>query len=271
MGVVNVTPDSFSDGGVWWEPGAAVEHGLALRDQGADLVDVGGESTRPGAERVPEEEELRRVLPVVRELAAAGVLVSIDTMRSGVARSALDSGAVMVNDVSGGLADPDMLGTMAVTGAPFVVMHWRRHSVDMQAHTDVRRRRRRRGRPPARAARGRESRRASTPTGSRSTPGWASPRPARTTGSCSRTSTRCTRSASRCCSGRAASASSAPCSPTTTGSVRRPSATTPPSRPRRSRPLPGAWCLRVHEVRGTADAVRVVEAWAAAAQGGRDG
>ncbi len=135
MGVVNVTPDSFSDGGVWWEPGAAVEHGLAMRDEGADLVDVGGESTRPGAERVPEEEELRRVLPVVHELAAAGVLVSIDTMRSGVARAALDAGAVMVNDVSGGMADPEMLGAVATAGVPYVVMHWRRHSVDMQAHT----------------------------------------------------------------------------------------------------------------------------------------
>ncbi len=134
MGVVNVTPDSFSDGGEWFEPAAAVEHGLSLLADGADLVDVGGESTRPGAQRPPEAEELRRVLPVVRELAAAGALVSIDTMRAGVARAALDAGAVMVNDVSGGLADETMLASVADAGVPYVVMHWRRHSADMQAH-----------------------------------------------------------------------------------------------------------------------------------------
>ena len=104
VGVVNATPDSFSDGGRWLEPGAAVAHGRALLAEGADLLDVGGESTRPGAERVPEAEELRRVLPVVAALADAGAPVSIDTMRSSVALSAVAAGAVVVNDASGGLA-----------------------------------------------------------------------------------------------------------------------------------------------------------------------
>ncbi len=125
MGVLNVTPDSFSDGGRWLDPDAAVRHGLDLRAQGADLVDVGGESTRPGAERVSEEEELRRTVPVVRRLAAEGVAVSIDTMRASVARAALEAGAVLVNDVSGGRWDTAMPALLAQTGAPFVAMHWR--------------------------------------------------------------------------------------------------------------------------------------------------
>jgi dihydropteroate synthase len=125
MGVVNVTPDSFSDGGRWFEPAAAVDHGLRLLAEGADLLDVGGESTRPGAARPPVEEELRRVLPVVRELVAAGAAVSVDTMRADVAEAALAEGAVLVNDVSGGLADPRMAPLVAATGVPFVVMHWR--------------------------------------------------------------------------------------------------------------------------------------------------
>ena len=106
MGVVNVTPDSFSDGGEWFEPAAAVAHGLRLIEQGADLLDVGGESTRPGAERPTEQEELRRVLPVVAELSRLGARVSVDTMRAEVAAQALQAGASVVNDVSGGLADP---------------------------------------------------------------------------------------------------------------------------------------------------------------------
>ncbi|MFJ9697107.1 dihydropteroate synthase [Kitasatospora sp. NPDC101183] len=133
MGVVNVTPDSFSDGGLWHDPAKAIAHGLALRARGADLVDVGGESTRPGSQRVTEEEELRRVLPVVRELAGAGVPVSVDTMRARVAEKAVEAGAVVVNDVSGGLADPAMARVVAETGAPFVVMHWRGQSSDMYA------------------------------------------------------------------------------------------------------------------------------------------
>ena len=132
MGVVNVTPDSFSDGGELMHADAAIARGLELAARGADIIDVGGESTRPGAQRVPAEEELRRVLPVVTELAAAGVLVSIDTMRAGVAGSALDAGARLVNDVSGGLADPQMSPLIAAAGVAYVVMHWRGHSRDMQ-------------------------------------------------------------------------------------------------------------------------------------------
>ncbi|MFC7489980.1 MULTISPECIES: dihydropteroate synthase [unclassified Knoellia] len=132
MGVVNVTPDSFSDGGEWFEPEAAIAHGRELVAAGADVIDVGGESTRPGAERPPVEEELRRVLPVVRALAAEGALVSIDTMRAAVASAALDAGAALVNDVSGGRADGDMVPLVAQAGIPFVAMHWRGHSADMQ-------------------------------------------------------------------------------------------------------------------------------------------
>jgi dihydropteroate synthase len=131
MGVVNVTPDSFSDGGAWLDPHAAIGHGLDLLREGADIVDVGGESTRPGAQRAPVEEELHRVLPVVTELAAAGCYVSIDTMRAEVATQALRAGARMVNDVSGGLADPDMAGVIAAAGVPYVMTHWRGHSADM--------------------------------------------------------------------------------------------------------------------------------------------
>jgi dihydropteroate synthase len=131
MGVVNVTPDSFSDGGSWFDPEAAVKHGLDLVAAGADLVDVGGESTRPGARRVDEAEELRRVIPVVRELAAAGVVVSVDTMRAGVAEQAVGAGAILVNDVSGGGADAAMIPVVAAAGVPFVVMHWRGQSIDM--------------------------------------------------------------------------------------------------------------------------------------------
>lgn len=133
MGVVNVTPDSFSDGGQWFEPSAAVEHGRELVSQGADILDVGGESTRPGAERPSVAEEKRRVLPVVAALAAAGAVVSVDTMRAEVAAEALAAGAAIVNDVSGGMADPEMAGVVASAGVPFVAMHWRGHSVDMQS------------------------------------------------------------------------------------------------------------------------------------------
>ena len=136
MGVVNVTPDSFSDGGRYLDPDAAVAHGLELAADGADVVDVGGESTRPGAERVDEDTERARVLPVVRRLAGAGLAVSVDTMRAGVAAAALDEGAVLINDVSGGLADPAMLPLIASTGVPYVAMHWRGHSDVMQMHTD---------------------------------------------------------------------------------------------------------------------------------------
>lgn len=128
MGVVNVTPDSFSDGGRWFEPGAAVRHGLQLLADGADLLDVGGESTRPNAGRVPVDVELARVLPVIEALAAEGAVVSVDTTRSSVARAAVDRGALVVNDVSGGLADPDMHRAAAETGVVYVAMHWRGHA-----------------------------------------------------------------------------------------------------------------------------------------------
>ena len=133
MGVLNVTPDSFSDGGCFADPDDAVRHGLAMAAAGADYVDVGGESTRPGADRVDTAEECRRVLPVVRELAAAGVRVSVDTTRAEVAGAALDAGAVMVNDVSGGLADAGMAALVAESGVPWVLMHWRGHSREMYA------------------------------------------------------------------------------------------------------------------------------------------
>ena len=128
MGVVNVTPDSFSDGGRWFEPQAAVAHGLDLLAQGADIVDVGGESTRPGAPRVTATEELRRVLPVIDALVAAGAVVSIDTMRAQVAELAVDAGAALVNDVSGGLADAGMPAFVARSDVPYVIGHWRGHS-----------------------------------------------------------------------------------------------------------------------------------------------
>ncbi len=131
MGVVNVTPDSFSDGGQWFDTELAVKHGLDLVAAGADLVDVGGESTRPGAARVDEAEELRRVIPVVRELAATGAVISVDTMRATVAERAVAAGARLVNDVSGGGADPAMVPAVAAAGVPFVVMHWRGQSIDM--------------------------------------------------------------------------------------------------------------------------------------------
>jgi dihydropteroate synthase len=131
MGVVNVTPDSFSDGGAWMDPQAAVAHGRELAAAGADIVDVGGESTRPGAQRISAAEELRRVMPVITQLAQAGVCVSVDTTRAAVARSAVTAGASMVNDVSGGLADPDMVAVVAAAGVPYVVTHWRAHSADM--------------------------------------------------------------------------------------------------------------------------------------------
>lgn len=131
MGVVNVTPDSFSDGGLWFDEATAIRHGIELVEEGADLVDVGGESTRPGAARVSLEEELARVVPVIRALAAEGVAVSVDTMRAEVAKAAVEAGALLVNDVSGGLADPVMPQVVAATGVPYVVMHWRGHSHDM--------------------------------------------------------------------------------------------------------------------------------------------
>lgn len=134
MGIVNVTPDSFSDGGRFLAADAAIAHGVALRADGAHILDVGGESTRPGAERVAPAEEQARVLPVVAALAAEGALVSIDTMNASTAQAAIDAGARIVNDVSGGLADADMLGVVAASDVDVVLQHWRGHSADMYAH-----------------------------------------------------------------------------------------------------------------------------------------
>lgn len=140
MGVLNVTPDSFSDGGAHLSTADAVRHGLALVTDGADWVDVGGESTRPGARRPSVATELERVLPVVRALSQRGVPVSVDTMRAEVARRAIDAGAGMVNDVSGGLADPAMFATVAELGAPCVLTHWRSGGVQehrLETYADV--------------------------------------------------------------------------------------------------------------------------------------
>ena len=134
MGVLNVTPDSFSDGGLWLEPEAAIAHGLELVAQGADLVDVGGESTRPGALRVEPEEERRRVVPVIRELASRGVTVSVDTMNAATAAAAVAAGARVINDVSGVLSDPAILDVAADANVDIVLGHWRGHSDDMYAH-----------------------------------------------------------------------------------------------------------------------------------------
>ncbi len=133
MGVVNVTPDSFSDGGRWLGADAAIAHGLELAAQGADIIDVGGESTRPGAQRITAEEELRRVRPVIDGLVAAGLPVSVDTMRAEVAEQAVQAGARLVNDVSGGLADSEMPRLIGAAGVPYVVMHWRGHSHSMDS------------------------------------------------------------------------------------------------------------------------------------------
>lgn len=140
MGILNVTPDSFSDGGRWADTASAIERGRRLRSEGADLVDVGGESTRPGAVRISVEEERERVLPVVQALVSDGVHVSIDTMRAEVALACVAAGAVVVNDVSGGRADPDMLPWLATCDVPYIAMHWRGPSdvmEDLATYDDV--------------------------------------------------------------------------------------------------------------------------------------
>ena len=131
MGILNVTPDSFADGGQHYEASLAIAHGLEMIDDGVDIIDVGGESTRPGADRVTEEEEQARVIPVIRELANMGVVISVDTMRASTAKLAVEAGATIVNDVSGGAADPDMFSTVAELGCKYTLMHWRGHSKDM--------------------------------------------------------------------------------------------------------------------------------------------
>ncbi len=193
MGVVNVTPDSFSDGGLYADPASAIAHGRALLADGADILDVGGESTRPGATRPLVEEELGRVVPVVTALAADGATVSVDTMRHEVAAAALAAGARIVNDVSGGLADPEILRVVADSDATYVAMHWRAHAdhmTDFATYDEPGRRGRRRPRRAGGAGRGGAGGRDRRRTGWSSTPGSASPSAASTTGSCWSTSGR---------------------------------------------------------------------------------
>jgi len=133
MGILNVTPDSFADGGLHYDTEIAIARGIEMIDEGVDIIDVGGESTRPGADRVSEEEEQARVLPVIRALAESKVAISIDTMRASTARLAVEAGASIVNDVSGGAADPDMFATVADLGCKYTLMHWRGHSKDMNS------------------------------------------------------------------------------------------------------------------------------------------
>lgn len=133
MGILNVTPDSFADGGLNFDTQIAITRGFEMIDEGVDIIDVGGESTRPGADRVSEEEEQARVLPVIRALAESKVDISIDTMRASTARLAVEAGASIVNDVSGGAADPDMFATVAELGCKYTLMHWRGHSKDMNS------------------------------------------------------------------------------------------------------------------------------------------
>ena len=133
MGILNVTPDSFADGGRHHEFDAAVKRGLEMIAEGVDIIDVGGESTRPGADRVSQEEEIARTIPVITELAKHGATISIDTMRASTARAAVKAGAAIINDVSGGLADEAMLQTAAELKVPYIAMHWRGQSKDMNS------------------------------------------------------------------------------------------------------------------------------------------
>jgi dihydropteroate synthase len=133
MGILNVTPDSFADGGLHFTFEHAVQRGIQMIEEGVDIIDIGGESTRPGAERVSEQEEQRRVIPVIQALAGKGAEISIDTMRASTARVAVEAGASIVNDVSGGAADPEMFATVAELGCKYTLMHWRGHSKEMNS------------------------------------------------------------------------------------------------------------------------------------------
>jgi dihydropteroate synthase len=133
MGILNVTPDSFADGGKHNDFESAVARGLEMISEGVDIIDIGGESTRPGADRVSEEEEIARTIPVIKELAKHGAKISIDTMRASTAKAAITAGASIINDVSGGLADPSMLQTAAELKVPYIAMHWRGQSKDMNS------------------------------------------------------------------------------------------------------------------------------------------
>ena len=136
MGVLNVTPDSFSDGGRFYDATIATNHALQMIQDGADIIDIGGESTRPGSDRISVQEELDRVIPVISALAHSGAAISIDTMRAEVASAAITAGACMINDVSGGKSDPEMLGYVAVLKVPYILMHWRGPSNIMNTLTD---------------------------------------------------------------------------------------------------------------------------------------
>ena len=262
MGVVNVTPDSFSDGGRYATTEAAIAHGAELRAEGADLLDIGGESTRPGATRPLVAEELDRVVPVIRALAADGVAVSVDTMRHEVAAAALEAGAVVVNDVSGGLADPRILDVVAERGAAYVVMHWRAHSAVMREHAtydDVRRRRPHRARPASRGGAGGRDR--AGPARRRPRSRVRQDRRPQLGAAPAAARARVARGA-RSWSGRAASRSSAPCWPGRTAARARcddredanVALTTIAA-------IQGVWGVRVHEVRASLDAIRVVSRW----------
>ena len=270
MGVVNVTPDSFSDGGRWFAPDAAVAHGLALLADGADLLDVGGESTRPGAERVGVAEELDRVLPVIRELASRGAAVSVDTTRAEVAEAAVAAGAVVVNDVSGGLAEPAIREVVARTGVVYVAMHWRGHAdvMDSLAQyddvvSDVRRELAERV-AELRAAGVADHQVVLDPGLGFAKPGSANwPLLARLpelvadgfpvlVGA----------SRKRFLGHLLAGEDGVPVGP-----AQRDAATAAVSA---LAAASGAWCVRVHEARGTADAVRVAARWRAAAPSGED-
>ncbi len=230
MGVVNVTADSFSDGGRYLDAERAVEHGFRLLAGGADIIDVGGESTRPGAVRVDESVEIKRVVPVIAALAAEGAQVSVDTMRAGVASAAIEAGATIVNDVSGGRADPGMAALLADAGLPWILMHWRPAAAESDAGRRFTHRvddtggyrdvvaevsRELLGQVDAAVDVGVD------PDNIILDPGWDSPRQHNTIGRCS---TRCRRwsiSVFRCSSGRRASVSSARCSPPTATIVNR--------------------------------------------------
>lgn len=133
MGILNVTPDSFADGGLFFDTQLAIARGMEMIDEGVDIIDIGGESTRPGAERVSPEEEEARVLPVIKALSQENTVISIDTMRAATAQLAVEAGATIVNDVSGGAADPEMFATVAALGCKYILMHWRGHSKDMDS------------------------------------------------------------------------------------------------------------------------------------------
>ena len=140
MGILNLTPDSFADGGRHNSFEAGVARGLEMIAEGVDIIDIGGESTRPGADRITSEEEQSRVLPVIAELSKNGVKISIDTMRADTAEKAIKAGAAIINDVSGGLSDPAMFATVKKLGVPYILMHWRGESKDMNSraiYTDV--------------------------------------------------------------------------------------------------------------------------------------